>query len=286
MTQAIILELGVHLFLFCAVVFVVLSFLGEFSQTAEELKEKAGDDIDRSLAELYIALSPESFFALRLAAAAVLFLLGYLLLDVILGLILALVGFFGPVQLLKRLKMKRVQELEVQLIEALELLRNGLKSGLTIQQASELVVQEFPPPISQEFSLVLAESRLGVDFIDGLQNMADRLDSAIVQILASGVAITKRCGGDLGEIFGNLADTIREQAKIEGKLQAVTAQGRFQGLILGAMPFLLLIVLYFIDQAHVKTLFGNQVGIIAFAGVVGMVMIAQLWIRKLMDIDV
>ena len=155
-----------------------------------------------------------------------------------------------------------------------------------MQQACELLVKEFPNPISKEFSIVLAENRVGVDFIDALENMATRMNSMIVQILASGVAITKQCGGDLGQIFGNLAETIREQARIEGKLKAVTSQGRFQGLILGLMPFALLIALYFVDVQHVRTLFGHQVGIYAFAGVVAMVIIAQVWIRKLMDIDV
>ena len=148
------------------------------------------------------------------------------------------------------------------------------------------MVREFPPPISQEFGLVLAESRLGIEFTEALENMSKRLDSTIVGILASGVAITKRCGGDLTQIFGNIAQAIRERAVIEGKLNAVTAQGRFQGLILGLMPFALVIILYFIDRDHVVTLFSYTLGIWAFTAVCIMVILAQLWIRKLMDIDV
>ena len=285
--QQIILESVLNLFLFCAVVYLVLSFFSQFNQVAVELNEQQGPDaLDRSLAEIYVAMSPETFRVLRLASTCAMFLLGFLGFDLVAGLMLALLGFVGPTLLLRRLRRKRVALVEQQLIDGLELLKNGLKSGLTIQQSSELLVKEFPPPISQEFSLVLAEVRLGVDFMDALQNMATRLDSAIVQILASGVAVTKKCGGDIGEIFGNLADTIREQAKIEGKLVAVTAQGRFQGLILGAMPFVLLFALYFIDRSHVMTLFSNQIGVYAFCGVVVMVMVAQVWIRRMMDIDV
>ena len=184
------------------------------------------------------------------------------------------------------MKAARVKKIEQQLVDGLELLGNSLKSGLTLQQSVELLVREFPKPISQEFSLLLAETRLGVDFIDGLHKMASRLDSTIVAILASGVAITKRCGGDLTQIFQNIAQTIREQAKIEGKLDAVTAQGRFQGQILGAMPFALVGILYFVDRQHVRTLFGYQLGLIAFGAVVVMVMLAQAWIVRLMKLDV
>ena len=134
--------------------------------------------------------------------------------------------------------------------------------------------------------MVLAETRLGVDFNDALTNMAVRLKSNILGILASGVAVTKRCGGDMTVIFTNIAQTIREQATIEGKLDAVTAQGRFQGQVLGLMPFALVGALYFIDRAHVETLFGYQIGLWAMFLVVCMVVMAQLWIRKLLQIDV
>ena len=147
-------------------------------------------------------------------------------------------------------------------------------------------MREFPPPISQEFSLVLAETRLGKDFTEALEAMAARLESNIVHILATGVSVVKRCGGDLSVIFSNIAQTIRDRATVEGKLEAVTAQGRFQGLILGLMPFVLVVVLYFVDRQHVETLFTEQIGIWAFSGVCIMVILAQLWIRKLLAIDV
>lgn len=282
----IFIEVSVHVFVFVAITFLVFSFLEQCQTTADDIKSQAVADSDSTLNDLYLQLSPATFLSLRLLATVLGLVLGTLLGGIVFGGLLAAAGFFVPMLYLKQLRKKRILMVEEQLIEGLELLKNCLKSGLTIQQSAELLVQEFPPPISQEFSLVLAESRLGVDFIDALQNMADRLKSPIVQILASGVAITKRCGGDLGEIFGNLAETIREQAKIEGKLNAVTAQGRFQGLVLGIMPFALLFVLYFIDPNHVQILFSHQIGIWSLITVVVMVVMAQLWIRKLMDIDV
>ncbi len=270
-----------------AVSFLAFALISTFGTVTNELKEQQVSSGDSALADLYINISPETFFLLRIAAALLSFGIFYLLLgSVLFCSIVAVIAFFVPNILLVILRRKRIKKVELQLIEGLELLGSSLKSGLTLPQATELLVREFPAPISQEFSLVLAETRLGVDFIDALHNMANRMDSTIVQILASGVAITKRCGGDLTVIFTNIAQTIRDRATIEGKLEAVTAQGRFQGLILGLMPFALIVVLYFIDRPHVETLFGYQIGIWAFTAVVIMVILAQLWIRKLLDIDV
>ena len=269
-----------------AVVFLTYAFLVAFGATTEELKQQQVEAGDDNLSELYIRLSPEAFFLVRLAGFIVPFALLFVFTGLILAVVVGVLGFFAPVLALNRLKAKRVRKIELQLVEGLELLGNSLKSGMTLPQATELLVKEFPAPISQEFSLVMAETRLGVDFTDALQNMAERLDSTIVQILASGVSITKRCGGDMTVIFSNIAQTIRERATIEGKLEAVTAQGRFQGMVLGLMPFALVIVLYFIDRQHVETLFKYQLGIWAFSSVIVMVILAQLWIRKLLAIDV
>jgi tight adherence protein B len=240
----------------------------------------------QTLGELYVNISPELFFYVRTLIVALFFICGLMAINVMLGFFLAAIGFFLPSFILKRMREKRVKQLETQLVEGLELMGNALKSGLTLQQAMELLVKEFPAPVSQEFNRVLAENRLGVELTEALQNMSIRLESTIVAILVSGVGITKRCGGDLTQIFSNIAQTIREQATIEGKLDAVTAQGRFQGLILSIMPFALIVVLYFVDRSHVETLFGYQMGIYAVAAVFGMVMMAQAWINKILKIDV
>ena len=265
------------------IAFFFIEHLMEVAKDVHEQQELAGD---ASLRDVYVHLSPQTYFILRMLAAVTGFAIGYFSFSWMFGIVLAFGGYIIPGILLKKSKEKRVKLLEAQLIEGLELLGNGLKSGLSLQQSCQLLVDEFPPPISQEFNLVLSETRLGLDFTDSLQNMADRMNSIIVHILSTGVAITKQCGGDMTEIFTNIASTIREQATIEGKLDAVTAQGRFQGMILGCLPFALVVILYFVDRAHIETLFGYQIGIMAFVLVIFMVAFAQMWIKKLLELDV
>lgn len=239
-----------------------------------------------SLVDDMACISRENLFILRVVVASVFFVIGFIAQGIVSGCLCAVGGSFLPTMLLNIAKRRRVAKFEEQLVSALELVSNGLKSGLTLQQSVELLVKELPPPISEEFGRVLNEVRLGVEFTQALANLAERLNSNITHILAAGVAVTKQCGGDLTVIFQNIASTIREQATIEGKLEAVTAQGRFQGAVLGCMPFALLILLYFIDREHVETLFGYQVGIWAVSAVVVMVILAQVWISRLLDIDV
>lgn len=276
----------VYFMIFMTSVVVALVFGRQMQETAEELREQQVEQGDQTLGDLYMSLSPEVLVAMRFLLAVVLFVTGMLSINAIFGGLLAAGAWVAPAKILTRLREKRVKKIETQLVEGLELMGNALKSGMTLPQAMELVVKEFPPPLSQEFKVVLAENRLGVELTEALGNMARRLQSTIVSILCTGVSITKRCGGDLTQIFHNIASTIREQAKIEGKLDAVTAQGRFQGLILSIMPFALIVILWFVDPTHVETLFGYTVGLIAVAAVVGMVIMAQIWIARLMRLDV
>lgn len=274
------------IFTFACFFIATYLFTNHLSKVTEEVREEQVVTGSNTLAELYINMSPQLFMSLRIAGAMIGLMLGLLAVNIIAGIFLAAGVYVIPGIILNRMREKRVMQIEEQLVDALEMMGNALKSGLTLPQAIELIVREFPAPLSQEFQLVLSEYRLGKDFNEALTRMSERLNSLIVNVLVTGIAITKRCGGDLTQIFGNIAQTIRDQATIEGKLQAATAQGRFQGLILGIMPFALIVVLYFVDRQHVETLFTYQLGIWAVAITVGMVIMAQMWIRKLMDIDV
>ena len=88
------------------------------------------------------------------------------------------------------------------------------------------------------------------------------------------------------QVFDSICALIRARALVEGELQAVTAQGRFQGLVLSILPFALMAVLWFADRDHLMMLFTHQAGIAALGVVVLMVVMAQLWISKLLKIDV
>lgn len=273
------LFLAIQFVLFCTVVSGILFAFANIRQLREE--EASG-----GVASIGTAAEEKRLKLIRNAITIVVFVIFLILGSAIIAVIAAGIGFIIPMAIIRGNREKRTRRVETQLVEALELLGSSLKSGLTLPQASALVVQEFPAPISEEFNVVLAETRLGVDFVDALGNMAKRLRSNIVQILASGVGVTKRSGGDMTQIFQNIAQVIRDQANIEGKLNAVTAQGRFQGLVLGLMPFALMIVLYFVDPSHIEVLFGYKFGMFAVGAVVVMVILAQAWIRKLLDIDV
>ena len=261
-------------------------FFDQLERRASELSRRGQATGAAALSAAAVVSSPRRLFRKQLLLAAALFFLGILAVNIVLGLLLAPLGYLLPLVSLKRAAEKRKVRITEQLVEALQLMGSGLKSGLNLTQAIELLVHDFPPPISEEFNQVLAETRLGVGISDALINMAGRLRIPVINILATGVSVTSRCGGDLSQIFQHIAETIRARAAIEKKVEAVTALGRTQALVLSLMPIALAVVLYFIDAQHVLILFQTTFGLAALGGAVGLIFAANLWMRRMTKVEV
>jgi tight adherence protein B len=244
------------------------------------------EQTETTLGDVFSSFSPERVFQISLLAAGSAFLIGLIAINMIAGGLFAVAAFFAPRMVFTIARDKRRANFEMQLIDGLALLANSLRAGMTLPQAMELLVREMKPPITQEFGRVLQETRLGTDFDDAMLNMARRLGSRDLDMLVNAIAITRRSGGNMGEIFAKIADIIRERARIEGKVRALSATGNLQALVMSSLPFGMMLALYFIEPILVQLLFSTTIGLISLGIVVGLVIVAFIWIRKIMNIDV
>lgn len=180
----------------------------------------------------------------------------------------------------------RIAKFEDQLLDGLTFLSNGLKSGLSIIQSMEMVKEELPSPISQEFALVLSEQRLGITLEDALLDLEARIDTEDVQILVTSINILRQSGGNLAETFDTIAYTIRERKKVQGKIKSLTAQGVSQGVIIVCMPFVLAGALYLIDPVLISRLWTTAIGWIFIGFMLFLQTCGALMIKKIVTIDV
>ena len=211
---------------------------------------------------------------------------GYGLLTFVFTLFMATIGYQIPKIWTQFQFKKRSDRIDLQLVDALNLMANSLKSGLNLAQVIQVVVQEMPVPLSQEFGLVLSQQTLGVTLDEALEKMAQRIPSEDVRIAVHSVLILRETGGDLAETFETIANTIRERRKVAGKIQGMTQQGRTQGLILFFMPIVLGAVLYSINPGFLTPLFTTQLGWIMIIVMLTFQMIGGLWMRKIVTIEV
>ena len=191
-----------------------------------------------------------------------------------------------PRAVVRRLRQKRLLAFNTQLVDALVAMSNALRAGFSIQQAFESIVKEGKKPIAQEFSVFLQQMRIGVRFEDALRNLEERVGSEDLTLMVRAIEIARQTGGNLTETFDRIAETIRERTRIEGRIRALTAMGRLQGIVVGLIPLFLLVVLTLMDPKMMMSFYGSTTGVMLLCLMVLLEAIGFYVIKKIVNIRV
>jgi tight adherence protein B len=197
-----------------------------------------------------------------------------------------IIGWKAPKPIVDWMFRRRVQKFVLQMVDALSLMSNGLKSGLSIVQSLGLVTQEMPNPMQQEFNLVLSENKLGVSLEEAFSNLAKRIVSDDVEMFVTSVNILKETGGNLAETFDTIVTTIRDRIKVENKIAALTAQGFYQGVFVMMIPPILGGVFYQTDPEFMMPLFTTPIGWLIVMVIFLLEAVGFFVIMKIVKIDV
>ena len=188
--------------------------------------------------------------------------------------------------ILRLLRRQRLKKFNIQLEDALGMLSSSLKAGFSINQALEKVAEQDIHPIALEFRLLMQELQLGVPMDQALDNMSRRIGSDDFELVATAIITARQTGGELTETLERVAALIRERGRISAKIRALTAMGRLQAIMIGAMPFLLLIGMYQISPGLMDSFMNSAMGIIALIGVIVLVVAGFFTIRKITNVEV
>jgi tight adherence protein B len=239
------------------------------------------------MADMFLFVDPQRLFFFNVIINIIVPLLVWVLTgNLVYGLIALGFTLFLPFYVYRIIRKRRFRAFEKQLPDALTMIAGALKAGASMNMALESLVKEQPVPLSQEFQLFLREQRIGVDFGRSLQNMEQRLPIPDFQMFASALRIAREIGGNLAEILERLSDTLRRKATMEGKIDALTAQGRMQGYVMTALPVLLGGLLYMLEPEAMSKLFTTTEGWITLAVVITMEIVGYIFISKITAIDV
>ncbi len=240
-----------------------------------------------SLESMYIFVDTDKLF--KFSVVAVIFvpiILWFVFDNPIIPLAGAVVTIFAPKFLVKHMQKKRVDLFEKQLPDGLLMVSGSMRAGASLAVAMESMAKESKPPLSQEFSLMLAEQRLGVEFDTALSNMERRMPVPDFVLLVAAMRITREVGGNFAEILESLAITLRRKHDMEGKIKALTAQGRMQGIVMAALPIFLMAILTFMEPEAMNPLYNTLMGWATLFVVFVMITIGYMGIRKIVNIDV
>lgn len=268
-----------------------------FAEGARSAADTYEDEMARALESMFLFVPARRLVELGWMAAGVVFMVAMLPfcrleppwvlpVGMAVALVLAAGAFCLPRVVVNWLRVRRLERFNLQLLEALPMMANALRAGFSINQAFESVAEGTDAPMSQEISLFLQQLRVGVSFSEALTALDERVGSEDLTLVCTAIDIARRSGGNLTEIFDSIAETIRARLRIHQHVRTLTAQGRLQGLIIGAMPFLLGIGMAIFKPNLMLPFLGSLVGVVTVVAVTLMVALGGLLIRKIVNIDV
>lgn len=211
---------------------------------------------------------------------------GKFILGIFVALVFSIIGWKIPRPFMDYLVNKRIDAYKGQMVDALQLLSNGLRAGLSLPQSLGMVVDELPNPVAQEFNSVLQQTKIGVPLEEAFENLVKRIPTQDNDMFVSSIAILKETGGNLSEVFDTIAAVIRERVRLAQKIDTYVAQGKFQGITIFCMPFALGAVFGISDPASMAPMFNTVLGLIMFSVALIFDLLGLYFIFKVVKIEV
>jgi len=182
----------------------------------------------------------------------------------------AFVGTFGlPRWILARLTKRRQHKFVEEFANAIDVIVRGVKSGLPLPECLAIIARESPQPIAGEFTDLVEQQRVGVPLAEAFERMMTRMPLPEVRFFAIVIAIQQQAGGNLSEALGNLSGVLRDRKRLQAKVRALSAEAKASAAVLGALPFMVMILVYITTPAYISLLWTTHFGqfLLACAGV-------------------
>jgi tight adherence protein B len=171
------------------------------------------------------------------------------------------VGTLGlPRWVLKFLTKRRQKKFLDEFANAIDVIVRGAKSGLPLNECLNIIARESPDPICGEFRELVEQQRVGVPLSDGFERMMARMPLSEVKFFAIVISIQQQAGGNLSEALGNLSGVLRDRKKLQAKVSALSAEAKASAAVLGAMPFIVMTMVYLTTPAYIALLWTTKTG--------------------------
>ncbi|MEQ1615699.1 MAG: type II secretion system F family protein, partial [Hyphomicrobiaceae bacterium] len=171
------------------------------------------------------------------------------------------VGAFGfPRWVLKFLTKRRQNKFVNNFANAIDIIVRGVKSGLPLNECLSIIARESPAPLNEEFREVVDQSRIGIPLNECLDRMMGRMPLPEVKFFAIVISIQQQAGGNLSEALGNLSGVLRDRKTLTGKVKALSAEAKASAMVLGALPFIVMSMVYMSAPKYIAVLFQTMIG--------------------------
>ena len=287
MSQGNILIISILLATLGAVSLIAWAFIPDLMERYKKLSEKRAARASRSLDEMFIWVSHKKLILVFGLSPVILGIVFFTLFGNILLLVGGFVlGFILPMTVINILDKNRKKKFYAQLPDTLTSLTQSMKAGLSFMQALEIVAEELPAPVSQEFALLVKEHKMGVPLNESFERLNKKMESDDLNLITTAILIAFETGGNLTEIFSHLHENIRKKNRVSGQLKTLTTQATLQGKILTALPVMFAILIFKMNPGFFDQMLSSAMGRFLLIWCVISEVLGALMLKRLSHIEV
>ncbi len=210
-------------------------------------------------------------------------LLGRGPMSIVIGLLIA---YLFTLRHCRKVIRKRNTKFINQFPDALDMIVRSVRSGFPLSVALQMLAENAEDPVRAEFRQVTDEIALGRNLSQALTRLAIRINEPDIRFFVVVITVQQETGGNLAEIIGNLSSIIRKRKQLRHKIKAMTSEGKATGLILGALPVLVFVALYFIQPGYLEPFFIYPSGRELFGVTIGLLVVCYFVIKQMINVDI
>jgi tight adherence protein B len=194
-------------------------------------------------------------------------------------------GFGMPLWFLSFLKKRRESRFLNDFPEAVDVIVRGIKAGLPLLDSLKLIASESQEPIRSEFRGIIETQTVGIPLGDACLKLYERMPVAEANFFGIVISIQQRAGGNLSETLSNLSRVLRDRKKMKAKIQAMSMEAKASASIIGALPLVVMALVYFTSPAYIALLWTDPFGRMMLACCAVWMTIGVLVMKKMINFD-
>ncbi len=196
------------------------------------------------------------------------------------------VAMLSPFFYVNTKRTKRFEQFELNFPDALDSLGRAMRAGHALAAGMEMVAHEAAQPVGGEFRRVVEEWKLGRSWDQALQHLSERVPLVSVSLFVAAIRMQSRTGGKLHEVLARVSDGLRDSTSLDGEIRAIGAHGKLTGLVLTAVPIVIVVMLQWTSPGYLDVLTDHPIGKYLIIAAICFLVAAHFVIRKILDIKI
>ena len=196
------------------------------------------------------------------------------------------VGMLAPFFYVSSKRTKRFEQFELHFPDALDSLGRAMRAGHALAAGMEMVANEAAQPVGGEFRRVVEEWKLGRSWDQALQHLSERMPLVSVSLFVAAIRMQSRTGGKLHEVLARVSDGLRDSTSLDGEIRAIGAHGKLTGLVLTAVPIVIVVMLQWTSPGYLDILTDHPIGKYLIVAALCFLVAAHFVIQKILDIKI